>query len=159
MCTFVSMFKKAVAVKAYAARTFTKDPLQSYKFKVSISGIDGSVGFKSVSGLSRETEVVEYIENMYDYTHKLPGRETVGEVTFERGMYSTPTLEKKYREIFSNKATRRDVTISICDRFGKERRKFQLGDCWFSGYEVSDLDAESSDVIIETLTLQFEKFL
>lgn len=160
MNRFMKIFKSVVSTKAYAARSFSADPLMSYKFKVSITGIDGSIGFKSVGGLSRETEVVEYIENMYDCVHKLPGRETVGEVTFERGMYSDKALEDAYKNIFSSKhGKRRDVTISVCDRFGATRRTFSLGNCWFSSYEVADLDAESSDVVIETLTMQFEKFL
>lgn len=160
MNRFIRIFKSVVSTKAYAARSFSADPLMSYKFKVSISGIEGSIGFKSVGGLSRETEVVEYIENMYDCVHKLPGRETVGEVTFERGMYSDKALEDAYKNIFSSKnGKRRDVTISVCDRFGATRRTFSLGNCWFSSYEVADLDAESSDVVIETLTMQFEKFL
>ena len=159
MNKFASILKNVIVTKAYAARTFSSDPLQSFKFRVSISGVPSSIGFKSVGGLSREVEVVEYLENMFDYTHKLPGRETVGEITFERGMYADTTLIDTYKTIFTSKGTRRDVTVSVCDRFGTARRTFRLAECWFSKYEVADLDAESSDVLIETLTMQFENFL
>ena len=84
---FFRILKDVITTKAYAVRTFASDPLQAYKFRVFISGIPSSIGFKSIGGLSREVAVVEYLENMFDYTHKLPGRETVGEITFERGMY------------------------------------------------------------------------
>lgn len=158
---FNSMLKDAITTKAYALRTFSSDPLQSFRFKVSIDGFGDqpiSLGFKSVSGLSREFEVVEYLESMYVYTRKMPGRETVGEVTFERGMYADSSLKTTlYDKIKTDK--RCEVTISICNRAGKAVKTFQLSECWFSGYEVADLDAESSDVIIETLTMQFEKFL
>lgn len=160
MNKFFEILKNVAVTKAYAVRTFSSDPLQSYKFRVSISGIPSSIGFKSVGGLSREVEVVEYLENMFDYTHKMPGRETVGEITFERGMYADRTLENAYKSIFKDStAVRRDVTINVTDRYGAIRRTFQLAECWFSAFEIADLDAESSDVLIETLTMQFENFL
>lgn len=157
---FLEAFKSAVSTKAYAmARTIQQDPLQSFMFRVSIAGLPTGVGFQKVGGLSREVGVVEYLENMYDHTHKLPGREKVGEITFERGMYADNYLQKIYESVFKNNNARSTVTIDICDRFGNIRRSFQLAECWFSKYEVGDLDATSDDVIIETLTMQFEYFL
>ena len=157
---FFDILKSVVVTKAYASRTFSSDPLQAFKFRVQLSCISGELGFKSVGGLSREIEVVEYLENTIDHTHKLPGRETVGEVTRERGMYSDATLINAYTNIFkSGSAKRFDATISVCDRFGAVKRSFKLAECWFSGYELADLDAESSDVLIETLTMQYEYFL
>ena len=96
---------------------------------------------------------------MYEHTHKLPGREKVGEVTFERGMYADDYLQTLYESVFNNNNARSTVTVDILDRFGNVRRTFQLAECWFSKYEVADLDASSDDVIIETLTMQFEQFL
>ena len=157
---FAEILKEAITTKAYAmARTMESDPLQSFMFKVQINGLPTGVGFQKVSGISREVAVVEYLENMYDHTHKLPGRESVGEITFERGMYADDHLQKLYAKIFNNKSARSTVTLQICDRFGNKRREFQMAECWFSKYEVGDLDATSDDVIIETLTMQFEYFL
>ena len=157
---FASILREAITTKAYAmARTMESDPLQSFMFKVKINGLPTGVGFQKVSGISREVAVVEYLENMYDHTHKLPGRESVSEITFERGMYKDTHLQGLYTKIFNNKKTRSTVVLQICDRFGKVRREFQMAECWFSKYEVGDLDATSDDVIIETLTMQFEYFL
>lgn len=157
---FANILKEAITTKAYAmARTMESDPLQSFMFKVQISGLPTGVGFQKVGGISREVAVVEYLENMYDHTHKLPGRESVGEITFERGMYADDYLQKLYEQVFNNKTKRSTVTLQICDRFGKKRREFQMAECWFSKYECGDLDATSDDVIIETLTMQFEYFL
>lgn len=159
MNKFASIFKEVVSTKAHAARTITSDPLQSFMFRVSISGLPSSVGFQKIGGLSREVAVTEYLENMYDHTHKLPGRETVGEVTLERGMYSDAYCQKLYEKVFKNNYVRSTVTITVLNRFGSVKRTFQLAECWFSKYEIADLDATSDDVIIETLTLQFEYFL
>ena len=156
------MIKKILnkfALKAYASRTISEDPLQGFNFRVSIAGLPSGVGFQSVGGLSREVGVVEYFESMYDHAHKLPGREKVGEITFKRGMYADAYLQTQYETIFNNNDCSSTVTIDILDRFGNIRRSFQLAECWFSKYECADLNASSDDVIIETLTMQFEAFL
>ena len=153
-----NMFK-GLALNAMASRTIEADPLQSFMFRVSIPGLPTGVGFQKVGGLSREVEVVEYLENMYDHTHKLPGRETVSDVTFERGMYADGYLQGIYEKVFNNNTVRNTVVIQVCDRFGKIRREFKCAEAWFSKYECADLDATSSDVIIETLTMTFEYFL
>lgn len=153
-----TMFK-GLALNAMASRTMEADPLQSFMFRVSIPGLPTGVGFQKIGGLSREVEVVEYLENMYQYTHKLPGRESVGEVTFERGMYADDYLQTLYEKVFTDKNVRNTVVIQITDRFGKIRREFKCAEAWFSKYECADLDATSSDVIIETMTMVFEYFL
>lgn len=157
---FLTILKEVVSNEAYAmSRTIQSDPLQSFMFKVSIPGLPIGVGFQKIGGLSREVGVVEYLESMYDHAHKLPGREKVGEVTFERGMYADAYMQSVYESVFNNDQCRNTIVISICDRFGNIRREFQLAECWFSKYEVGDLDATSDDVIIETMTMQFEYFL
>lgn len=153
-----TMFK-GLALNAMASRTMEADPLQSFMFRVSIPGLPTGVGFQKIGGLSREVEVVEYLENMYQYTHKLPGRESVSEVTFERGMYADDYLQTLYEKVFNDKNVRNTVVIQITDRFGKIRREFKCAEAWFSKYECADLDATSSDVIIETMTMVFEYFL
>lgn len=153
-----NMFK-GLALNTMASRTIEADPLQSFMFRVSIPGLPTGVGFQKVGGLSREVEVVEYLENMYDHTHKLPGRETVSDITFERGMYADDYLQGIYEKVFNNNTVRNTVVIQVCDRFGKIRREFKCAEAWFSKYECADLDATSSEVIIETLTMTFEYFL
>lgn len=160
MNTFKDILKEVFTTQANAmARTITSDPLQAFMFRVSINGLPSNVGFQKLGGLSREVAVVEYLESMYDHTHKLPGRETVGEITLERGMYPDKYCQKLYEKVFNNNNARHTVTISILNRFGSVKRTFQLAECWFSKFEVADLDATTDDVIIETLTMQFEYFL
>jgi len=159
MKKFRDIIRDVATIRAYASRTIMADPLQSFMFRVQIQGLPTGCGFQKVGGLSREVAVVEYLENMYEHTHKLPGRETVGEITFERGMYADNALQTQYETVFHNNTCRSTVVIQVCDRFSNIRRTFQLAECWFSKYEVGDLDATSDDVIIETLTMQFEYFL
>lgn len=146
-------------IKAFAARTIANDPLQKFMFRVTIPGLPAGLGFQKVGGLTREVGVVEYLEGLYQYTHKLPGREKVGEVTLERGSYASKDLEDQYKKILTNTDIRSTVIIEILDRFGEAKRTYKLAEAWVSKWEGSDLDATSDDVAIEKLTLQFEYFL
>ena len=146
-------------IKAHAVRTFANDPLQKFMFRVTIPGLPTGIGFQKVGGLSREVGVVEYLEGLYEYTHKLPGREKVGEVTLERGAYASKELENLYKNILGKNGNRVTVTIEILNRFGETKRTYTLEDAWVSKWEGSDLDATSDDVAIEKMTLQFERFL
>ena len=156
---FTEILGKAFSMRAYAmARSRTQDPLQGFMFRVSIDGIPSEVGFQSVSGLSREVEVVEYLESMYDHAHKLPGRESFGEITFARGMYPEDNyLRDAYEKCFQKGDDyRSEVTLTICDRAGTPRKYFGFAEAWFSSYTPGDLDSTSSDVVIENLVMQYE---
>ena len=160
MSKFADIFRKALLMEAYASRTRAEDPLMGFMFHVSIEGIEGEVGFQSVNGISREVEVVEYFESGYQYAHKLPGRETYGEVTFARGMYpKDDTLRDAYEKCFAAGSAdnfRCLVTVSIHDRADVKKKVFNFYEAWFSSYTPGDLDSTSSDVLIETLVMQYE---
>ena len=141
------------------ARTIANDPLQKFMFRVTIPGLPTGLGFQKVGGLTREVGVVEYLEGLYQYTHKLPGREKVSEVTLERGSYATKELEAQYKKVLTDSNLRNTVIIEILDRFGNAKRTYKLAEAWVSKWEGSDLDASSDDVAIEKLTVQFEYFL
>ena len=156
MNKFFNIFKKAVSTKTYAmARTMEQDPLMGFMFKVKIDGIDCTIGFQKIGGLSKEIAVVDYFENMYQHAHKLPGRESIGEVTFEKGMFADKEFVDYYENLFSTH-NRYNISVIICDRFGTPKRIYDFTDCWFSKYEISDLDSSSDDVLVETLTMQSE---
>ncbi len=146
-------------IKAFAARTITNDPLQKFMFRVTVPGLPAGIGFQKVGGLTREVGVVEYLEGMYEYTHKLPGREKVSEVTLERGTYANKDFETLYKRVLTNPNIRNTIVIEILNRFGDTVRTYKLAEAWVSKWEGTDLDATSDDVAIERLTVQFEYFL
>lgn len=144
---------------AHAARTSSEDPLQQFKFRVTIPGIPTTIGFQKVSGLSEEVGVVEYDESGYDYTHKLPGKVTVGEVTLERGMYADTSFADLIKSTITSPDFRKTIIIQLCDRFGNPKRTWKLAEAWASKWEGADFDATGEDVAIETVTIQHEYFL
>ena len=156
------MFNKLlgfVSVKAFAARTTSVDPLQKFKFRLAVPGLPSGIGFQKVSGLTHEVGVTEYDEGGFNYTHKLPGRQKVGEVTAERGSYADNSFQNLLKQTLTNPSMRNTVIFEQLDRFGEAVRTYKLAEAWVSKWESSDSDAGSDDVAIEKLTIQFEYFL
>lgn len=147
-----------LVLMAHAARTSSEDPLQKFKFRVTIPGIPSQIGFQKVSGLSKEVNVVEYDESAFEYTHKLPGKTKFGEVTLERGMFADNSMLDQMK-VIQNPEYRTTVIIQLMDRFGGVKRTWKLAEAWISKWEGSDLDATSDDVAIETITVQYEYML
>ncbi len=149
----------AVAITAHAARTTSVDPLQKFKFRLTIPGLPSGIGFQKVSGLSHEVAVTEYDEGGFDYTHKLPGRPKVGEVTAERGSYADTSFHDLLKQTLTNPSMRNTIIFEQLNRYGETVRTYKLAEAWVSKWENSDADASSDDVAIEKLTIQFEYFL
>jgi len=141
------------------ARTYANDPLQMFRFRVSMPGLPAGMGFQKVSGLTREIGVVEYDEGGYSHTHKLTGKEQGGEVTLEKGMFANTDLEEIYKRSLNSPDYRTTVIIEQLDKFGKVARSWTLAEAWVSRWEGSELDATSEDVAIESITIQFEYYL
>jgi phage tail-like protein len=116
-------------------------------------------GFMKVGGLTRETNVVEYIEGMYQYAHKLAGREKISEMTFERGAFKESELEQIYFRTLKDHVHRTTITLEILNRYGDVRRTYTLAEAWASKIEIGELDATSDDVVVDKMTIQFEYFL
>ena len=141
------------------ARTETNDPLKKNRFRISISGLPVGIGFSKVSGLSREIEVVEYFEGMLANSLKLQGKEKNGELTMERGTYASSELEDLYKTALAG-GERKTLIIEIMNKSGTAAMKtYKLAEAWVSKWEASDLDASSSDVAIEKITVQYESCL
>ena len=156
------MFKKIlglVAINASAARTTSVDPLQKFKFRLTIPGLPSGIGFQKVSGLTHEVAVTEYDEGGFDYTHKMPGRQKVSEVVAERGVYADSTFHEMVKQTLTNPSLRNTVIFEQLNRYGETIHTYKLAEAWVSKWEGSDADASSDDVAIEKLTIQFEYFL
>lgn len=133
--------------------TSTMKPLQKFRFRVTL-GSGASAGFQKVSGLSREIEVVEYNESNSNVTQKLKGRVKNPEVVLEKGACADSTLENLFTSALSGGSIG-TALIELLDDTGTTARAWQLNDVWCSKWELGDLDASSSDIAIEKVTLQY----
>lgn len=153
---FLKYFPK---MKVFGARTTLADPLQKFKFRISVPGIPTSIGFTKLSGLSHEVTITEYDEGGFDYTHKLPGRNKVAEIVAERGAYADNAFQEVLKQTLTNPDMRTTVVVEYLNRYGTPVRTYKLAEAWVSKWEGSDFDAGSDDVAIEKMTIVFEYFM
>ena len=139
------------------ARARSADPLQQFRYRVEIDGVN-EIGFSRVSGLENELEVAEYREGGYDATRKLPGIQTTGVVTLERGATKDMQMYEWYKEALMDENFRRTVSIIELDHNGDEVRRHVLYEAWASKFTPPELDGSSSEVAIDTVEVQYEDF-
>lgn len=136
----------------------------AYNFLLEIAGATDDAktvigGFKSVSGLDSETEIVEVKDKQDGVIHKKPGRTTYGNITLERGYINTDELWQWRRNIESDIVDRRSGSIIVVDkRFGTEVARYNFYEGWPCKWYVPELDADASTVAIEKIELAVERF-
>ncbi len=132
-------------------------PQAKNHFRVEWGGTN--VGFMEVSGLSIELDVVDYREGSSpeSSTRKMPGLKKFSDVVLKRGIVKND--DDFYRWISTatfNQVERRDVLISILNESHEPVVVWKLKNAFPSKLEYSTLNAQSSDVVIESLTLAHE---
>lgn len=127
--------------------------------------LDGkTIGFfTACSGLSSEVEVVE--QQMISVTgrrltNKQPGAaRTYPEVVLKRGFTKDRALNDWFDKTVDagDKVERLTGSIVVYSREFKEIARFNLDKCWPSKLSVSDLNAGSSEAMVEELTIRHDE--
>jgi len=138
-------------------RLFMNYPQAKNHFKVDWGG--NNIGFMEVSGLSIELDVVDYREGSSpeSSTRKMPGMKKFSDVVLKRGIVKND--DDFYRWISTaafNQVERRDVVISLLNEQHEPVIVWKIRNAFPSKLEYSTLNAHSSEVIIESLTLAHE---
>lgn len=133
------------------------DPFLASRFYVEIDS-DAKALFTECSGLSVETEVMEYAEGgVNDHVHKLPGRTKYSNVTLRRGWAQTDELWKWYEKTIAGKLERRDVSVLMFENkgqnAGQEVARWNLKDAYPVKWQGPEFRADSNATAIETLEL------
>jgi phage tail-like protein len=140
-----------------AAQSSTVDPFLVTKFWVEIAGVAEGV-FQECSGLSVETEVLEYPEGgVNNHVHRLPGRTKYSNVTLKRGWTQSDELWKWYAKIVAGDIERKAVSIILFENkganAGKEKARWNLDLAYPIKWQGPDFRAESNTIAVETLVL------
>jgi phage tail-like protein len=138
------------------AETRLSDPVTNFRFIVVSTRC--RAGFSKVTGMREENDVVEYREGTdSSFVQKFPGLRKYPEMTFERGL----TTEAKALIQWRNQVMkgvgykdRLEVDIQTCP--GTVARRVVMLQSWPSGLEISDVDAKSSEIAVESMTIQHE---
>lgn len=134
-----------------------KPPYRGFNFTVEIDGI-ASAQFEEVTVPEAEITVVEYREGAdpTSGTRKLPGRVRYGNVVLKRGVTGDLALFEWFRATAAGDFQPRAVSIVLLDATRQPVIRWNVSEAWPTKYDVSDLKAKSSEVVIELLELANE---
>ena len=140
------------------------DPLEDFSFVVNWGGT--RIGMMRVSPLRWSTAVVSHRDgsNLTNAPQKSPGLTAYAPITLEReivrGDLDFQTWAAEVVEAAGGGGVaRRDISIQLLDGQRNVVVVFKVRNCWPSAYEaVSELNADTSHVAIERLTLEYDSF-
>ena len=138
-------------------------PPVSFYFRVSFNGIGSTTidtQFQSVAGLSVEMQtetVAEGGENRFE--HVLPIRSKYNDLTLKRGLFKDSDLIQWCFDTFeSTIIVPVTLDISMLNEEGDPLFTWNVVHAWPKKWSVTDLNAESSAVAIESLELHYRYF-
>jgi len=145
------------------AQSILTHPYRVFRYKVEIDSITAGA-FSEVSGFGLSVDVVEFRYGNASRTtvRKFPGLTRYGNVTLRRGVLGGLDTLSWILSVASNGTSgptgiqRKKVTITLVDDAGKDGPKWELLNAWPVSYQVSDLNATSSEVAFEMLEIAHE---
>jgi phage tail-like protein len=132
----------------------TQDIYANCRFYVLIESMPKAV-FTELSGLQVETEVQEYAEGGNNtFTHRLPGRTKVSNITLKRGMTNSNEFFNWYLEHLQGKViTRRNLSIVMYDTTGKELMRWNFINAYPVKWVGPQFTSNGNQAAVETLEL------
>jgi len=131
-------------------------PLVRFQFRVVYDNMEFI--FQEVTGLSAETQVIEYRHNnskVFD-TIKMPGIQKLGNVTLKKGIFKgDDDLWKNFNAI-KNTAKKTTVVISLLDESNAVAMSWNLSNAFPTKITATDMKADSNEVAIETMEIAHE---
>ena len=134
-----------------------KYPIPVFHFTVAWGG--NNVGFSEVSGLTQETQIIEYRDGASpDYhTVKMPGLRKVTNITMKRGVSKGDNdFFKWLNTVNLNTIERRDLTISLLNENHEPVIVWSILQAWPVKVEGPSLKASGNEVAIESIELAHE---
>lgn len=132
------------------------DPYKAFNFLVEVDGIQ-SAGFTECTGLSTETDVIEYREGSdRGGIRKIPGLAKFSNIVLKRGLTRNRDLWNWRKVIIDGGIDRRSGAIIVLGDDHAPVARFRFRDGWPSKWEGPKFNAKSSEVAIETLEIAHE---
>jgi phage tail-like protein len=129
-----------------------QDPLRGFRFLLEIDGIT-SGGFTRVKGLSREVKHESYREGgVNEYEHKLVTQVSYPVVVLERGLVHGD-LWKWALAAADGEVERKTIRIRLQNETGEKIWAWEIAYAIPVKWSASDLDAQTAQVVMESLEL------
>lgn len=127
-----------------------QDPYHVFRYIVEVEGLTVG-GFSRVKGLVRETKYESYREGgLNDFEHKLATLTSFGTLILERGFIAAD-LWDWHEQVVNGDIKRHKITIALRDAQLKEVWRWHADGAFPVKWSISDFDAASSQVIIESI--------
>ena len=131
-----------------------------YKVDFSLSSATDDARFQSVSGLSVEYDTEEYKEGGENrFTHKLPVRTKYSDLVLKRGMLTGSAVIQWFVDALRDRIFEPgDVNVILMNEQGEPLRTWKVAHAVPKKWTISDLNANESSVVVETLELTYRYF-
>ncbi len=132
-------------------------PLSKFHFQVEWGGT--SIGFTEASGLTVETEMIEYRHGASPEYHKtrMPGMQKLSNITLKRGTFQGDNeFYAWWNTVSLNTIERRDITISLLNESHEPVVVWKVKSAWPVKVQTTDLKSDANEVAIESLELVHE---
>ena len=132
-------------------------PLPKFHFQVEWAG--ARIVFTEVTGLTLETEVIEYREgNSPEYSKiKMPGLRKFGNITMKRGTFAG---DNDYYTWFDtvklNTIERRNITITLLNEEHQPVVVWKIKNAWPVKIQSPDLKSDANETAIESIEIAHE---
>jgi phage tail-like protein len=138
------------------------DPYGQFNFQVEIDGV-GKFGFSEVSGLTTDTNIIEYREGNEvadgeSTTRKLPGLIKYNNIVLKRGFTKDLSAYNWRLKVIQGKtsAARTSGSITLLDEARSPVLRWTFRQGWPSKWEGPALNGKTSEVAIESMEIAHE---
>jgi phage tail-like protein len=133
-----------------------EDPYSAFNFVVEIDGVIVG-GFAECSGLTTETNIIEYRNGNDPFTRKEVGQPKFTQVILKRGYTDSRELWEWRKLVITGRTQRKSGTIQLLDEARQPALTWDFREGWPSKWEGPALNAKNNDVAIETLEIAIEE--
>jgi phage tail-like protein len=134
------------------------DPYGQFNFLVEIDGVT-TAGFSEVSGLTSDTNVIEYREGdepLPSTVRKLAGLIKVTNIVCKRGVTQDMSLWNWRQTVLDGAPQRTTGTVTLLDEARKPVLSWEFTQGWPGKLEGPGMNGKTSEVAIETLEIVHE---
>jgi phage tail-like protein len=132
------------------------DPYSAFNFIVEIDGLEVA-GFSECSGLTTETDPIEYRNGDEDITvRKLPGLKKFTNISLKRGYTQSKELWDWRKTVMDGMTERKPGAIVLLDEAREPALRWTFREGWPTKLEGPSLNAKNNEVAIETLEIAIE---
>ncbi|MEO7589845.1 MAG: phage tail protein, partial [Byssovorax sp.] len=115
--------------------------------------VDGVIsgGFKEITGLESEVEIIEYRDGDDPITHKRAGKNKYKNLILKRGIVNDPTLLEWFKQVLAGTTERKSGSVIYLDREGNEVLRYNFLEAWPVRWKAPELNSNSDTHIVEEI--------